>query len=107
MGPSEGSRARDVLVKPDDLPMTLALMRGDEVPDPEPVFDGQAPEAAAPTASPVAIGDEERTDEVALGTYSPGYAPDARYANDPVAAQYAGREEVEEPADAWELTGRD
>jgi S-DNA-T family DNA segregation ATPase FtsK/SpoIIIE len=79
-------------------------MRGDEVPDPEPVFDGQAPADAVAPAPPV---DAERTDEVSVGTYSPGYAPDARYANDPVAAQYAGREEVEEPADAWELTGRD
>ena len=33
VGPSEGSKARDVLVKPDDLPGTLALMRGEDVPD--------------------------------------------------------------------------
>ncbi|YAL84662.1 DNA translocase FtsK 4TM domain-containing protein [Dermacoccaceae bacterium W4C1] len=33
VGPSEGSKARDVLVKPDDLPMTLALLRGEDVPD--------------------------------------------------------------------------
>ncbi|AKU17333.1 cell division protein FtsK [Luteipulveratus mongoliensis] len=32
VGPSEGSKARDVLVKPDDLPMTLALLRGDDIP---------------------------------------------------------------------------
>jgi len=32
VGPSEGSKARDVLVKPDDLPATLALMRGEDVP---------------------------------------------------------------------------
>jgi S-DNA-T family DNA segregation ATPase FtsK/SpoIIIE len=46
VGPSEGSKARDVLVKVDDLPATLALMRGDGPPD-EPVYDGSADSAGA------------------------------------------------------------
>jgi S-DNA-T family DNA segregation ATPase FtsK/SpoIIIE len=45
----------------------------------------------------------DRTDEVLRA----GYTPDARYANDPVAAQFAGRDEYEESEDAWSLTGRD
>jgi DNA segregation ATPase FtsK/SpoIIIE, S-DNA-T family len=46
VGPSEGSKARDVLVRFDDLPTTLALMRGEEVPDSEPIFDRTAPPQA-------------------------------------------------------------
>ena len=32
VGPSEGSKARDVLIKPDDLAATLAMMRGEDPP---------------------------------------------------------------------------
>ncbi|MFP5336338.1 MAG: DNA translocase FtsK, partial [Actinomycetes bacterium] len=32
VGPSEGSKARDVLVKPDDLPSTLAYLKGEDPP---------------------------------------------------------------------------
>ena len=42
VGPSEGSKARDVLVKLDDLPATLSLLRGDG--DPNAPFDGDSPD---------------------------------------------------------------
>ncbi len=42
VGPSEGSKARDVLVKPDDLPATLALLRGEDPPGEPAVFDLEA-----------------------------------------------------------------
>ncbi len=106
VGPSEGSKARDVLVKPDDLPTTLALMRGDEVPDADEPFDGQpldgdahALERAA-AAAPV----DEDTAEV----------PVVRYGGDAVAADLDSRPQAGEwgddedgpGEDAWELTGR-
>lgn len=89
VGPSEGSKARDVLVKPDDLPTTLALMRGEEVPDPEPVFDRQAP---------VTDASVDRTDEVPTG----GYAPRDLGPNLDDYEQVEG----ESDEDAWSLTER-
>ena len=44
VGPSEGSKAREVLVQPDDLPGTLAMLRGQ--PQPE-VYDQSAPDPYA------------------------------------------------------------
>jgi S-DNA-T family DNA segregation ATPase FtsK/SpoIIIE len=43
VGPSEGSKAREVLVKADDLPTTLALLRGDDIP-----FEGPSADAGEP-----------------------------------------------------------
>ena len=48
VGPSEGSRARGVLAQPDDLPATLAILRGESPPaaDDDVIGDSLPPVAA-------------------------------------------------------------
>ncbi|WP_260459338.1 FtsK/SpoIIIE family DNA translocase [Actinotalea ferrariae] len=46
VGPSEGSKAREVMVQPDDLPATLALLRGEPADGAPEVFDQAAPDTS-------------------------------------------------------------
>ena len=46
MGPSEGLKAREVLIRPDDLQVTLARIRGEEPPAADPYANAVDPGGA-------------------------------------------------------------
>ncbi|WEV79452.1 DNA translocase FtsK [Janibacter cremeus] len=95
VGPSEGSKARDVLITPEELSTTLALMKGEDPPEPE----GGAGEEAF---------DQDSADEVEQGEMVDTAAVPARsdrYADDPIGTDPPAQEWTEDDdEDAWSLT---
>jgi len=106
VGPSEGSKARDVLVKTDDLPATLALLRGDDIPVDPPLRGGSGAGGAAGSGA------------AGSGAAGSGVGGGGVGQDGPVVPRWETRESLapegypevdgdEGSQDAWSLTGRD
>ena len=112
VGPSEGSKAREVLVSADQLAAVIAKLRGDDTPV------APSSPAAAPVVTQEVVPDSPVFEETVVASVDPNTSELPRpipatehpsLFSDPIAQSLAGypEEEGESDEDAWKLTGRE